>query len=510
MKQGIRTKNQEVRIKMIQKYFLVLVSSFLILSSVFAQPAVTLDNLALTVSSGTTLTIQGDFQNQNGGTITNSGTVAVSGNWTNNATNNVFSTNAGVLQFNGTGAQTVGGTYPTSFYDLTLNNSTNFILASNETVKDTLTLTSGITNLSGYSLTLGSSSSSPGVLNYTGGWLYGGTLTRWFSTSTIADGAASGLFPIGTSTDYRPMYVTAPLVAPALGGTISVAHVGIPWTTASSFTDINITIDRIFNSYWAITTGNGLVGGTYNLRAGGTGFTGITDYTQLRLIQAGSSVGINGTNGGSNSNPQVNRTGLTALQLPNYFYIGYPSGSGPLPITLLSFNARPEQSLVKVNWATATEINSDYFSVERSSDGEDYRVIKTAQAAGNSYSNKYYSIEDNEPINGWSYYRLKETDFDGAITYSAPVAVYFDTVNDQFKIVSAHILNDEIIVTLLSAANEYYRLDFYDCIGRLVYHKEGNLMSGLEDVMIPLASNKENISILTARTSNQFISKIIH
>src|SRR2546423_46871 len=69
---------------------------FLIFTSIIpiahGQPAVTIDNLAVTVESGLSVTVQGDFQNQNGGTIDNGGTINVSGNWTNNASNTVFST----------------------------------------------------------------------------------------------------------------------------------------------------------------------------------------------------------------------------------------------------------------------------------------------------------------------------------------------------------------------------------------------------------------------------------
>ncbi len=89
-----------------------------------AQSAVTLDNLPMTLTSGLTVTVKGDIQNQNSGTINNAGVINVSGNWTNNAANAVFSTNSGKVQLNGTVApQTIGGSYSTSFYDLTLNNS---------------------------------------------------------------------------------------------------------------------------------------------------------------------------------------------------------------------------------------------------------------------------------------------------------------------------------------------------------------------------------------------------
>ena len=195
--------------------------------------------------------------------------------------------------------------------------------------------------------------------------------------AAIANGSSAGLFPIGSSSDYRPLYISAPVTGPLTGGTISVSHTNVSNTTASSFLDINLTIDRIFNSYWDLSTGNGLLGGLYNLRTEGTGFTGVTDYTNLRLVLGGNSVGTFGTNAGNNTTPQVNRTGLTLLQLFNRFYWGYPSGSGPLPVTLISFDAKPEGKKVNLNWTTSSEINSDFFTVERSADGINFSSLFT-------------------------------------------------------------------------------------------------------------------------------------
>ena len=278
-------------------FFLLVLKTALVVGQ-----AVTVDNLSVKVAGGLTVTILGDFKNQNAGTIDNAGTIAVSGNWTNNASNNVFNTSSGDVQMIGTQAQNINGTNPTSFYNLTFNNTygsvPNFILGSNLSVLNTLTLTTGEVNLSNDTITLGSSTASTGTLSYTGGWMYGGTFKRWFNTSVIPDGSVKGLFPIGTAADYRPLYLSYPTTAPLVGGTINVNHIGTAGKTSVSFLDINVTIDKLFNSYWDVKTANGITGGVYNLRAGGTGFSGVTDYTQLRMLLAGLSVGNFGTNAG--------------------------------------------------------------------------------------------------------------------------------------------------------------------------------------------------------------------
>ncbi|MBK9423627.1 MAG: hypothetical protein IPN54_05800 [Bacteroidetes bacterium] len=87
----------------------------------------------------------------------------------------------------------------------------------------------------------------------------------------------------------------------------------------------------------------------------------------------------------------------------------------PLPVELLYFNAFKYNEQVKVEWVTATEINNDYYIVERSSDGTDFEMVEVVPGAGNSNFLINYFIFDKDPFSGKSYYRLKQVDFDGAI-----------------------------------------------------------------------------------------------
>lgn len=97
----------------------------------------------------------------------------------------------------------------------------------------------------------------------------------------------------------------------------------------------------------------------------------------------------------------------------------------PLPIELLFFDAVLNESVVNVTWATATEINNDYFTLERSADAFVFAPIDTIDAVGNSSSKVDYSRTDHNPLQGVSYYRLKQTDKNGTFTYSNIVSVNF-------------------------------------------------------------------------------------
>lgn len=94
-----------------------------------------------------------------------------------------------------------------------------------------------------------------------------------------------------------------------------------------------------------------------------------------------------------------------------------------LPITLVSFDAVPEQGFVRLDWATASEKDNAYFTVERSTDAIAFEPVLQLSGAGNSASMLHYSTVDQNPLAGISYYRLRQTDFNGTSTVSPVVVV---------------------------------------------------------------------------------------
>ncbi|RYM35442.1 hypothetical protein ERX46_00175 [Brumimicrobium glaciale] len=84
-----------------------------------------------------------------------------------------------------------------------------------------------------------------------------------------------------------------------------------------------------------------------------------------------------------------------------------------LPVELITFDAVKQNRDVKLSWKTASELNNDYFTVDRSADGISWETIQTLSGAGNSSHVSDYSWLDVSPYSGISYYRLKQTDYDG-------------------------------------------------------------------------------------------------
>ena len=108
------------------------------------------------------------------------------------------------------------------------------------------------------------------------------------------------------------------------------------------------------------------------------------------------------------------------------FNLWVQAPSVTLPITIFSFDAHlTSNQTVDLEWSTAMELNSHYFIVQKSMDGNHWSELTQISAQGNSNFLVDYSTIDNNPNNGNNYYRLEEVDLDGAITYSKVVFVAY-------------------------------------------------------------------------------------
>jgi hypothetical protein len=100
---------------------------------------------------------------------------------------------------------------------------------------------------------------------------------------------------------------------------------------------------------------------------------------------------------------------------------------GPLPVEMLYFDAKPSEQQVHVSWATASEMHSDFFEVQRSADGISFLPIGRVQAAGYSQGAIQYGFIDDAPLPGLSYYRLRQVDTDATWAFSRAVPVRFQS-----------------------------------------------------------------------------------
>lgn len=147
---------------------------------------------------------------------------------------------------------------------------------------------------------------------------------------------------------------------------------------------------------------------------------------------------------------------------------------GGLPIVLTSFAANSVDDKIKLEWTTATEVNNNYFTIERSGNGASFEKITTVKGAGNSRSSLYYYTFDNNPIFGNAYYRLKQTDYDGKFAYSDIISVAVNVSSSpkkcKFK-VQPNPCSGQCNVYIAECDKSEVSVALIDALGNEVYSK---------------------------------------
>tara|TARA_B100000809_G_scaffold252302_1_gene286876 strand:+ start:191 stop:2320 length:2130 start_codon:yes stop_codon:yes gene_type:complete len=140
-----------------------------------------------------------------------------------------------------------------------------------------------------------------------------------------------------------------------------------------------------------------------------------------------------------------------------------------LPITLLKFEGKVMgNGSNRLEWSTSSEINNEFFSIERSLDALNFEEVGEDNGAGNSNHLIQYNFIDNASISGINYYRLKQTDFDGDYSYSDIIAL-----NNKQDNVKIFVANNILQVNFNGEVNTSV-LQIIDAVGRIVYNNETN------------------------------------
>ncbi|MFK8163383.1 MAG: T9SS type A sorting domain-containing protein [Lewinella sp.] len=148
-------------------------------------------------------------------------------------------------------------------------------------------------------------------------------------------------------------------------------------------------------------------------------------------------------------------------------------GSIPLPLTLISFDAIPEQDYVLLKWVTENEEATDLFTIEKTADGSSFAYVGDTDAAGFSEPGErlHYEMRDDEPYQGTSFYRLKTTDFDGVVSLSHLVEVqYSDAADWSFNLFPNPNTGKHFSVrTDGMEAGETMTLEVFDLMGKALF-----------------------------------------
>ena len=364
---------------------------------------------ALTMNGSMTKSLSSDVTVTNSLTVNtgsnlsaNARTINVAGNFVVSGTG-TFTAGTSTINCNGSTNQVITpGNSAISLYNLNLNNSSSSVpqLTLTGAVSVSNTLTAGrIATTSTNLITMNSGSA-----------ISGGSSTSYIIGPLRKVGATSFNFPVGTSS-YR---ATIGISAPISSSTFTAQYFASRST--NSLTTVVGGLTKVSSiEYWDLTRNAGTAYPfvTLYFESGSRSAVG-NGITALKVAHWTGSAweNLGGIASGNSTSGSVTST-IASTSFSPFTLASTSNLDNPLPVTLKYFNGTSVSDGVQLNWATATELNNKYFTVECSLNGTNWERVAFVEGAGNSNSLKTYGFLDKTSATGRVYYRLSQTDVDG-------------------------------------------------------------------------------------------------
>lgn len=420
------------------------------------------------------------------------GELFITGDWFNDG---FFINSPGTtVTFQGTSPQQIGGTVSTTFYNLKINlgsSSSEVSLGADITVSNLLMLTNGGLNLNGKALSITNpltssiSRISPAYIKCEKKFFPYGELKR-----TVNDNTGAYLYPFGKSAaaaDYIP-FIFNVQIAGSDSGTVSVSTYATPPSNIpypSGVTELKTgsadNSDNVVDRFWIIN----LAGYSEAPRAALT-FIYSESETPANGDDALCAQRWSGTTweepgicapGGQISDASANM--VIASGVTRYSIWTLSRNASPLPVTFLNFEARTEGENVNLFWSTATELNNDYFTIERSENSLHFKSLGKIKGAGNSSTALHYGFHDISPGSGEReeeifYYRIRQTDFDGKYSFSNTIAVRVTNKNSPFYVYPNPSNGKELFFRTNFPDSKQWQVAVFEISGKEVFSKTVN------------------------------------
>lgn len=162
------------------------------------------------------------------------------------------------------------------------------------------------------------------------------------------------------------------------------------------------------------------------------------------------------------------------------------TATSTLPVNVINYDAVLKEGKVNLTWSTSSEQNSKYFTVERTQNQSKFEVVGKLNAAGQSTSERNYSLTDYRPLSGISYYRLSQTDIDNKIAYYDLKKIINGT--DVFAARQLTGENGILVLQINSAKADHLTIRIYDLSGKEVWKENMNVNGGAVQKAITLRS----------------------
>jgi GEVED domain/Secretion system C-terminal sorting domain/N-terminal domain of BNR-repeat neuraminidase len=480
-----------------------------------ASRALTLETGSALYCSNYPVTGSGLFTMQSGTTL---GIGSAAGITASGATGNVqvsgtrtYHSNATYIYYEGlnqsTGnfvTTTTSGTYPQQVANLIINktSATNTVtLTSTMDVTSTLTLTSGLVK-SGYT-----AATAPWIRIPSTGTItpVGGSANSYVDGYIRRQGTTDFIFPTGNGGRWARIGMTAPSITTEF----EARYIASPYSNVTSMAASPITVlDHVSQlEYWMLNKPLGADAATTKVqlyfesstwsnilkwdslsvsRFNGSAWENTNCYSSCPASWLSSTAGSGARyyTGSVPGSGMIQSNTVSSFSPFTFSSVGYQP-LNPLPIELLYFKAECKTEKVLLGWETASELNSDFFTIEKSIDGINFIQITTLKAAGTKSGVSRYNYTDNSPLSGTTYYRLKQTDFDGESKIYATVTT---TCDAQTSVLAYNNNEGNLVVSINSETSEAFVATVYNTLGSRLFTKTLNTEKGTNNYKLDISS----------------------
>ncbi|MFK8008831.1 MAG: T9SS type A sorting domain-containing protein [Saprospiraceae bacterium] len=177
------------------------------------------------------------------------------------------------------------------------------------------------------------------------------------------------------------------------------------------------------------------------------------------------------------------------------------NATNTLPVELTSFIGRPKVKTIDLQWVTASEINNDYFKVEKSTNGIDFKELNKIDGRGTTTLETKYNWTDQSPNNGLNYYRLLQVDFNGDKYYSDIIVVEFEADRSEIQVYPNPAIKELNINFPENWENET-SIVIYDFYGKII----NSFTSSSGSLTVPVDNMPAGFYRLSATNNNKILN----
>jgi hypothetical protein len=375
-------------------------------------------------------------------------------------------------------------------------NANALTLATNISISGTATFTLGDIVTGANMVLFNAGSSATGMTN-----------ASYVSGTVRKTGNTAFTFPTGKGGYYAPIRISAPGNATYFftAEYFNADPNAVGYTATALGTGLN-HVSRC--EYWSLLRSAGASNETVTLYWDTPRSCGVTDPGEIRVAGWSGTQWTSWGNGTNNGNVTAgNETSSMNVSTFTAFTLASSTANNPLPIRLISFTAEDENDHVLLTWKTASEINNEFFTVEKSRDGKVWYTVGTVAGSGSTHLLQTYSLNDTQPWSGIQYYRLSQTDYDHVTIQFPVISLDIERLSEKTTVtLHPNPTDDQLNIDMNTASKLPFRMQLIDSYGRVAV--EMDLHDSRTTISLKTLSSGIYVVFIKAETE-VFRSKII-